>query len=208
MTRQTTRKTVLMMMGREINRHIIEWIEIVEKDQIGNCKDQQMLAAYIRKCFAEDDIFTDGELLDKYLRQEQYFPFRLIPWEKFCIALHLCTFWTGNGLPRWPDLFMLLGRGAGKDAYIAYESYCLISPHSGLIEYDVDICANVEEQALRPVRDVVAALNNPQNRVKLSKYFRWTAESVTGIKLNGVIRGRTKNPSSKDGMRSGMVAFN
>jgi len=196
------------MTAHEINRHVLEWIEIVENDAVGNCKEQQQLAAYIRKCFEKDDIYTDEVLLDKYLRQEQYFPFRLIPWERFCIALHLCTFWTDGGLPRWPDLFMLLGRGAGKDAYIAYEAYCLVSPHSGLPEYDVDICANVEEQALRPVLDVVAVLNNPKNRVKLSKYFRWTAERVTGIKLNGVVRGRTKNPSSKDGMRSGMVAFN
>jgi len=192
----------------EINPHVLEWIEIVERDKIGNCEDQQKLATYVRKCFAEEDIYTDNEMLEKYLRQEKYFPFQLLPWEKFCIPLHLCTFWRESGLPRWPDLLMLLGRGAGKDAYIAFSSYCVLSPHSGLVEYDVDICANVEEQALRPVRDVVAVLNNPQNRVKLSKYFRWTAESVTGIKFNGVIRGRTKNPTSKDGMRSGMVVYN
>lgn len=196
------------MTVHKISRHVLEWIEIVEKDTLGNCIEQQQLAAYIRKRFTEDDIYTDEILLDKYLRQEKYFPFQLIPWEKFCIALHLCTFWAESGLPRWPDLFMLLGRGAGKDAFIAFEGYCLLSPHSALPEYDVDICANVEEQALRPVRDVVGVLNNPQNRVKLSKYFNWTAERVTGAKLNGVMRGRTKNPSSKDGMRSGMVVYN
>ncbi|HMM31609.1 MAG TPA: terminase large subunit, partial [Clostridia bacterium] len=196
------------MKVHELNRHVLAWIEIIEKDKIGNCEDQQLLAAYVRRCFAEENIYTDNEILEKYLRQEKYFPFSLIPWEKFCIALHLCTFWEDSGLPRWPDLFLLLGRGAGKDAFIAYESYCVLSPHSGLVEYDVDICANVEEQALRPVRDVVAALNNPQNRVNLSKYFRWTAEVVTGIKYNGVMKGRTKAPSSKDGMRSGMVVYN
>lgn len=206
--RSETEKTVRLMTAREINSHVLNWIETVERDKVGNCADQQSLAAYVRKCFAEEDIYTDGELLEKYLRQEKYFTFQLLPWEKFCIALHLCTFWADTGLPRWPDLFMMIGRGAGKDAFIAYASYCLISPHSGLVEYDVDICANVEEQALRPVRDVVAVLNNPQHRVNLSKYFRWTAETVTGIKYNGVMRGRTKNPNSKDGMRSGMVVYN
>jgi len=201
-------RMVRTMRVHEINRHVLGWLETVEQDKIGNCEDQQYLAAYVRKCFTEEDIYTDDDLLEKYLRQDKYFSFKLVSWERFCIALHMCTFWNESGLPRWPDLLLLLGRGAGKDAYIAFASYCLLSPHSGLVEYDVDICANVEEQALRPVRDVVAVLNNPQNRVNLSKYFRWTAESVTGIKYNGVLRGRTKNPSSKDGMRSGMVVYN
>ena len=196
------------MTAHNINRHVLAWIEAVEHGTVEACEDQHLLVAYVRKCFAEEEIYTDEELLDKYLRQEQYFPFNLVPWEKFCIALHLCTFWVSSGQPRWPDLFLLIGRGAGKDAFIAYESYCLLSPHSGLREYDVDICANVEEQAMRPVKDVINVLNNPNNRVKLSKYFSCTAEQVKGLKYNGVMKGRTKAPGSKDGMRSGMVVLN
>ena len=32
----------------------------------------------------------------------------------------------------------MLGRGAGKDGTIALESVCLMSPHNGIREYDVD----------------------------------------------------------------------
>ena len=197
-----------MTMGREINRHVLAWIEAVEQGKVEACKDQHLLVAYIRECFATEDIYTDADLLERYLRQEVYFPFKLVPWERFCIGLHLCTFWIESGQPRWPDLLLLVGRGAGKDAFISYESYCLLSPHSGLLAYDVDICANVEEQAMRPVKDVIGVLDNQQNRVKLKKYFRWTVESVTGLKYNGVLKGRTRSPGSKDGMRSGMVVFN
>ncbi len=196
------------MTAHKISPHVQAWMDAVEKHEVEACEEQHLLMALVRKCFEEDDIYTDEVLLQKYLRQEVYFPFKLIPWEKFCIALHLCTFWTVSGLPRWPDLFLFGGRGFGKDAYISYESYCLLSPHSGLPEYDIDICANVEEQAMRPVKDVVSVLTNPQNRVKLSKYFKCTTESVTGIKFNGVMKGRTKSPASKDGMRSGMVVLN
>ena len=197
------------MKSCKINKHILNYLDLVKSKKIKVCNDQLLLCAYVRKCFETEDIYTDDDQLEKYLGLAKYFPFeRLFPWEEFCVALHLCTYWRETDRPRWPDLFLLLGRGAGKDGYIAFESFCLISPYSGLKQYDVDICANAEEQAMRPVNDVIGALENPQYRAKMKKFFYWTKESVTGLKLRGILRGRTNNPKSKDGMRSGMVAFN
>ncbi|MCL2004466.1 MAG: terminase large subunit, partial [Oscillospiraceae bacterium] len=144
---------------------------------------------------------------EKYLSYKKYFPFeRLFEWQTFCIALHLCAF-KENGLPRWPNLFMMIARGAGKDGFIAFESFCVLSPASGLMLYDVDICANLEEQAMRPMNDVIDVLENVQN-AKLRKHFSWTKQQVMGAKLRGVMKGRTNSPSSRDGMRSGMIVFN
>lgn len=196
------------------------WLEIVEgKKKVHGkrmpvCNDQELLAKYVRHCFDTEDIYIDNVLLDKYLRLQKYFPFEeLFPWEVFCIAMHLCTFWRKTGQPRWPELFLLIGRGAGKDGFIAFEGFCLVSPHSGLKAYDVDVCANSEEQALRPVDDVVSALDaysmkSVKHRNLMEKHFRWTRERVMGKKLRGTMRGRTSNPKSKDGMRSGIVVFN
>jgi phage terminase large subunit-like protein len=197
------------MTNSKINPHVLAYIEQVETDKIRACADQILLCAYVRKCFDTEDIFTDDAQLDKYLGLAKYFPFEnLFSWEEFCIALHLCTYWRETGRPRWPDLFLLIGRGAGKDGFIAFESFCLISPHSNLQQYDVDICATAEDVAVRPVGDVVNVLESPQFRAKLKRYFYWTVEKVVGLKFKGVIRGRTNNPKSKDGMRSGMVVFN
>ena len=57
-------------------------------------------------------------------------------------------------MPRWPDGFCLIGRGAGKDGTIALESLCLISHYNNIKGYDVDICANNEEQAMRPLEEM------------------------------------------------------
>lgn len=193
----------------KINPHILAYIELVESRKIRACGDQILLCAYVRKCFNTQDIYTDNEQLDKYLGLSKYFPFtKLFPWEEFCIALHLCTFWRATGRPRWPDLFLLIGRGAGKDGFIAYESFCLTSPYSKLAQYDVDICATAEDVAMRPVKDIVDVLDSDHFRAKMKKHFYWTAEKVVGLKYRGTIRGRTNNPKSKDGMRSGMVVFN
>jgi phage terminase large subunit-like protein len=193
----------------KLNPYIEKWLAIVEKNKYETCLDQKLLAKYVRKCFAEEDIYTDDQQLEKYLGLAKYFPFqRLFPWEEFCIALHLTTFWSKSGMPRWPDLFLLIGRGAGKDAYIAVESLCVISPYSNLPQYDVDICANVEEQAMRPVKDLLEIMDDNRFRQKMKRFFYWTKEQIKGLKTKAIIKGRTKNPESKDGMRSGMVVFN
>lgn len=196
-------------MSSNINPYILRYIEMVESGEIETCADQKFLVAYVRKCFSTEAIYTDEEQLEKYIGLSKYFPFdRLFEWEEFCMALHLCTFWKENNRPRWPDLFLLIGRGAGKDGYIAMESISLISPYNLIREYDVDICANAEEQAMRPVNDILNVLEDTRNRSKMKRFFYWTKEKVVGRKYRGTIKGRTNNPKSKDGMRSGIVIFN
>jgi phage terminase large subunit-like protein len=201
-----------MTMGYKLNEHIKRYVDIVEQKEVAACADQRALIKLVRKSFRDEEIYTDSELLEKYLGLARYFPFkRVFPWEAFCIALHLCTFWGGTekkGEPRWPDLLLCAGRGAGKDGFIALCSFALVSPYHAVRGYDVDICANSEDQAQRPMKDIIAALDDVRNASKLRKHYHKTAELVRGIKNGGTVKGRTSNPKSKDGMRSGMVVFN
>lgn len=192
-----------------MNKHIQEWMDIVEKGTYATCKEQKALVKRVRWCFEHEDIYVDEEQLEKYLGLAKYFPFdEVFPWQKFVIALHDCTYWKDTGMPRWPDLFCMIGRGAGKDGTIALESTCLMSPYNGIQEYDVDICANNEDQAMRPVQDVINAFEEPAAIKKLKKFFYWTKEVVKCIKTKSVMRGRTNSPKGKDGLRSGIVVFN
>lgn len=192
-----------------MNKHIQEWIDIVEKGTYATCKEQKALIKKVRWCFEHEAIYVDEEQLEKYLGLAKYFPFdEVFPWQKFVIALHDCTYWKDTDMPRWPDLFCMIGRGAGKDGTIAFESTCLMSPYNGIQEYDVDICANNEDQAMRPVQDVINAFEEPAEIKKLKKFFYWTKEVVKCIKTKSVMRGRTNSPKGKDGLRSGIVVFN
>ena len=196
-------------MTCNINSHILQYIEMVENDTESYCIEQHELVLLVRSCFETEDIYTDSVQLNKYLGLVKYFPFeQLFPWEEFCTALHLTTYWTVDKTPRWPDLFLFIGRGAGKDGFIAFESTCLISPYNPIPKYDVDICANAEEQAMRPVNDILEVLDDTKFTAKLKKFFYWTKEKIVGLKYRGIIKGRTNAPGSKDGMRSGMVVFN
>lgn len=195
----------------KIDKHIDLFIDLVETGAIESSKEVKALVQHVKWCFDNEDIYVDHELADKYLGLAKYFPFeQVFPWQEFVITLHDCTFDKKTKTPRWPDLFCMLGRGAGKDGTIALESLALASPYNGIKGYDVDICANNEEQALRPVLDIVSALDGAELPVKkkLKKYFHWLTEKVECTTTKAVIRGRTNNPKGKDGMRSGLVVFN
>lgn len=166
----------------------------------------------IEKAFREEYLEVDTRLADKYFSLERYFPFRLLPYQHCAIGLWLCVFNKENHTPRWDTLFIMGGRGLGKDGIIAFSSFCLTSPYNPVPNYDVDICANNEEQAVRPVQDIAKnVLESPKTKTdgnKLKSCYKWTKEMVHGKLNGGTIKGRTNNPKGRDGMRSGCVVFN
>ena len=187
---------------------VVNYFQLMDDEPRRFCKDQWALRKnVIEPAFESGDIYVDEEQARNYFGLSKYFDFeRLFEWEELVLGLHLCTFWKDTGMPRWPDLFCLIGRGAGKDGVISLESLALVSPYNPIREYDVDICANNEDQATRPVKDLVAALD--RDPVKLKKYFYWTQQTIKGRKRHSFIKGHTNNAKGKDGLRSGVVIFN
>lgn len=197
------------MMSCNIDSRILEFIEIVETGKQSASRDVIALCGLIRHCFDTEPIYIDTEQLDKYLSLQKYFPYQLIPWEVFILGLWCCTYWKGPVMkPRWPDVVAMLGRGAGKDGFIAFVCACMVSPYNPVERYDVDICANNEDQAKRPMMDFIDVLEAPKWEAKLSKHYYHTKEKVQGRKNRGTIKGHTNNPKGRDGLRSGMVIFN
>lgn len=195
-------------MSCELPREAAAYFEAVEADRPRACPEQHALAAHIRHCFETEDLRVDTEQLRHYLGLARYFSYeRLFPWQECLTALWNCTY-TAEGRPRWKTLFCMVGRGAGKDGYIAFDSMCSTSPYNPVNRYNVDICANNEEQAMTPVNDLVSALETPANQKKLNRFYFHTKELVQGRANRGVIKGRTNNPKGRDGMRSGKVIFN
>lgn len=195
-------------MSCEIPAEVLRYIEIVESNNPRACPEQHALVAMIRRVFDAEDIYVDTEQLRRYLSLLRYFPYeRLFPWEEFLLALWDCTY-RADGRPRWKKLLCMVGRGAGKDGFIAFDGACSISPYNPVKNYNVDVCANNEEQAVTPVKDLSEVLESPKWESKLSRHYYHTKEMVQGRKNKGVMKGRTNNPKGRDGMRSGKVVFN
>ena len=189
---------------KKIIPEIQNYIDLVRSGKIEVCKEQIQLVDFVEKSFREEDIYVDEEELHKYLSLEKYFPFELLEWEVFCFTLHNCTY-KSNGRLRFPDLFILVGRGAGKNGYLSFEDFCLISEYNDVKNYHIDICANNEEQAKTSFEDVYNVLED--NKKKLSKHFEWNKEIIMNKKTKSKLRFRTSNAKTKDGGRPGKIDF-
>ncbi|WP_460292429.1 terminase TerL endonuclease subunit [Clostridium tertium] len=185
-------------------KEIQDYIDLVRSEKIEVCKEQIQLIELIEYTFENEDIYVDEEELKNYLSLQKYFPFQLLEWEVFCFTLHNCTY-KRNGELRWPDLFIEVGRGSGKNGYLAFEDFCLISQYNKVKKYHIDICANNEDQARTTFDDVYDILE--EHEKKLSKHFEWTKEVIKNKKTGSKLKFRTSNAKTKDGGRPGKVDF-
>lgn len=182
------------------------YASIVKDGRVPVCREQRQAIALVERCLAEEELYFDPEQVGKYMSYQRYFPFDLYPWEEFVFVLHNCIF-NSDGLPRWQDLLLLLGRGAGKNGYMSFEDFCLVTETNGIQNYHIDICANSEEQAKTSFDEIYDVLENPRYSKIFRRNFRWNLTVIQNLKTGSKIKYRTNNAKSKDGLRSGKVDF-
>lgn len=185
---------------------LAEYPELVRSGEIKACVEQHKLIEYIEKCMRDENLAFSQEQVDKYLSYQKYFPFDLYPWEVYCFILHNCIF-REDGLPRWRDLFAYLGRGAGKNGYLSFEDFCLVTETNGIRNYHIDICATTEDQAKTSFDEIHDVLENPRFTKAMRHNFEWNNTVIRNRKTGSEIKYRTNNAKSKDGLRSGKVDF-
>lgn len=183
---------------------IQKYIDLVRKAPYKMCEEQYQLCDLVEKIFETEELVVDSEQLDKYLAFQKYFPFDLLDWEVFCFALHNCVY-KKNGQLRFPVLLIYVGRGAGKNGYLGFEDFCLLTPVNGIKHYNIDIFAMSEQQSKTSFKDVYNVLE--ENKSFMKKYFKWTKEVITNIKTGSEFAFNTSNPKTKDGFRPGKVDF-
>ncbi len=186
------------------NRYIRAYLDIVRSGLTEVCQEQVLLADLIEDTFAAEELVVDEEQLDKYMSLQKHFPYKLLPWESFLFALHNCAY-TPEGDLRWPVLVIVVGRGAGKNGYLAFEDFALITPINGVQNYDIDIFATAEDQAKATFEDIYAILESRPDYY--SRYYEWTKEVIRNKKTNSRIRFHTSSARTKDGGRPGKVDF-
>lgn len=191
-------------MSCKILKEIQAYIDLVRGGTIEVCKEQKLLCDFVEHVFETEDIYVDEQQLEKYLSYQKYFPYRLFEWEVFVFTLHNCTY-RQDGELRFPVLFIYVGRGAGKNGYLAFEDFCLLTPTNGVKNYHIDIFAMSEDQAKASWDDVYNILE--ENESVMKKHFYWNKEVIRNLKTGSEFRYRTSNAKTKDGGRPGKVDF-
>lgn len=184
---------------------ITGYLRLVESGKVRACEDQRRFCEYVRRVFESEELIIDTDLVSKYEQLLKYFPFdTFFPWEWCLFTLFMCVF-RADGTPRWTDLVAFLGRGAGKNGFIAFLAFCAMTKTHGVQNYDVDICANSEDQARRSFDDVWEMLE--RKPATFNRSWDWTKTYISNKSTGSTMKYRTDNPKSKDGMRSGLIVF-
>ena len=184
--------------------YIQTYIELVRSGSIEVCQEQRQLADLVEHTFATEKLYVDEDQLERYMGLLRHFPYGLLDWEKFLFALHNCVYREDGNL-RWPCLLVVVGRGAGKNGYLAFEDFVLLTPINGVEKYDIDIFATSEDQAKATFEDIYSILDG--NEAYFKRYFDWTKEEIKNKATGSRLRYHTSSAKTKDGGRPGKVDF-
>ncbi|MBS5170260.1 MAG: hypothetical protein KHY72_09960 [Streptococcus agalactiae] len=155
----------------------------------------------ILKDMAQPGVYTDDEMVEECVKYIEKWYYELFPWEKFVIAL-VFTYKDDDLL--YNEIFIMMGRGNGKNGFISGLANFLQTNKHGIKKYGVDIVANSEEQAMTSFNDVLETLEDNE---KLGKAFKFTKEEIVNIKTRSYLKYRTSNAKTKDGLRPGCIIF-
>ncbi len=188
-------------------KEIDEYIKFVEENPNETDEEIKLLIKNIVKpTLSRDDVFFDE---DKYYKCIQYcekWYYKLFPYQKFIYALVFMYEDKNRDVVIFPDVFILMGRGNGKDGMIMPLANFMQTHYYGVKNYHIDIVATSEEQALNSFNVVWQMLEDNEKIMK--KYFYWNKTEIINKITHSILRYNTANAKTKDGKQTGMIIFN
>lgn len=189
-----------MMTYKNLNIYIQNYFKMID-DGLPVSKEILLARDKILKDMAQPGVYTDDEMVEECVKYIEKWYYELFPWEKFVIAL-VFTYKDDDLL--YNEIFIMMGRGNGKNGFISGLANFLQTNKHGIKKYGVDIVANSEEQAMTSFNDVLETLEDNE---KLGKAFKFTKEEIVNIKTRSYLKYRTSNAKTKDGLRPGCIIF-
>lgn len=185
---------------------IKDYFDAIDSGEIRVCKDQLLLKDYlINRVFSRDDVYLDKQAVEDSINiPKQFFPFDLFPWERFMQPFIYGLRWKDNDRLVFDTYFVYVGRGSGKNGWIAWNSFYLASGKNGIPNYNIEINATSEKQAMTSFNDIYGVLQNKDNKEKI---FKRTKEKIINKRTNSIIEFNTSNAKTKDGQRPGANIF-
>lgn len=187
-------------------KHIKNWFDAIENGSVIVCEEQLKLKKYLEeRVFTMDTIYFDEQMVEDSINiPASYFPFELIPWEKFLQCFIYGVRWKKDGTLVFNRYLDLMGRGNGKTGFASWNNFFLLTAKHGIKNYDIDIFANNEAQAKTSFEDVYQVIkDNPA----LQKVFYYSKVSIRNQATHSELRYNTANARTKDGKRPGANRF-
>lgn len=180
-------------------------MHMIESGKVVSCKEHKQLMSFLRWKLDQPGVTIDADAIEKSVSvPAKYFPFELFAWQRFINAF-VFGVKDAQGKLMFNLFFLLLGRGAGKNGLISYDSFYMMSKSHGVKNYDIDIIATSEDQAKTSYEDVYNVLDDNWSTLKKSFYRSKTL--IQNKTTKSKMEFNTSNARTKDGKRSGVIIF-
>jgi phage terminase large subunit-like protein len=185
-------------------KYVDDYIRLYETGKVKFNQERVLLIEYLKRdVLSRDDLYFDDEMIENCIRFGEKWYFPLQPFQKFLIAFVFLFFQKNNRVFYRKHLWML-GRGGGKNGLISVITHFLISELHGISDYNISVVANSEEQAKTSPEEVHKTVKRHQT---LLKAFKTTLTQTVSKITGSILKFRTSNGETKDGLRDGAVVF-
>lgn len=186
-------------------KYVDDWIKAVKTGKVHSCREQKKLAALLENILKDENIYFDMDAIENYINITEKYFFPLYPAQKFIASLIIGCRYKSDNMLVFPILFLMMGRGGGKNGFISSLAFYFTSDLNGIKNYNVDIVANSEEQAKVSFDEVYQVIKDMGEKGK--RLYNYNLTEIIYKKTNSVLKYRTSNPKTKDGGRPGCVIF-
>ena len=188
-------------------KHIKAYYDLYKNKQIVLNKERIQLLKYIKRDIAsQPNVWLDEKKIEDCISfiEANFFP--LADFQKFIISFVFLMI-NENGYDRiyYDSFFLTMARGSGKNGLLSGLIAYFSSPLYDVRNYNVSIVANSEDQAKVSFDEIYNMLDADWDFWK--KSFKRNKTEIVGIQNNSMIKYRTSNAKTKDGLRDGLVAF-
>lgn len=192
---------------RTYNYHpfINEWLYSVEQGNVYTSNEMKKLMSLVRAVLDSDKVVFNTKIVEDFVDITEKYFFNLMPDQKFYAFLILSLFYKDSGQLVFPEIFLMQGRGWGKNGFISALSFFFISKNYGIPHYDINIVATSEDQAYTSFSDVYEIISNMG--AKGTRLFKYNKTEIQSRKTLSRIKYLTSNSKTKDGGRPGCVIF-
>ncbi len=187
-----------MIICKEINEYV-KYAE-THPDWI-NTERKLLIKNIVLPTLRRDDVFFDEIRYQKCIIYCEKHYYKLFPYQKFIYAF---AFMYKDDIPIFPTIFVMMGRGNGKDGFIVPLVNFLQTPIYGVNNYHVEIVANAEDQA----KDTFKVAYNALDNQKMKKIFKVTKEQIVNNATGSELKYNTSKAETKDGKRPGCLVLN
>jgi phage terminase large subunit-like protein len=196
-------KTDIKLTEKINCKYITDWFDLVDSKKILVSDEVKQLNKLLKLKFEKQNIYVDNKKVNGIIELiEKYRPYKLAAIQKF---LHSIPYiYNEDGSVCFDEIFILCGRGFGKNSFISDFAFGATSNRNGIKRYNVDMVATSEDQAKTSFNDIYDTIDD---NVKLKAAYDKTKEQITFKNTNSQIKYYTSNARTKDGLRPGAVVF-